>query len=160
MHNVKVKKDYVVGGLLFVLVALFFIVPSFELGIVNTLLGESSLGAGVFPFLLGAAVALCGIILIAEGFHRETHMGGSSEGALTREELRKNSQVAILTMLALTVALLLWNVIGFYPMLVVMCLAMNYLFKEKLLTNVILTVCLIGFVYAAFTLGLRIRFQV
>lgn len=155
----NIKKDYIFGGLLFVLTAAFFIIFAFDLGITKTVLGETSLGAGFFPFLLSVAVALCGIVLIIEGSRTRKGAQVSESAGLTREEIKKNARVAVLTILVLVAALLLWKLIGFYLMLAVMCLVMNYLFEEKLLPNIILTAGLVAFVYAAFTLGLKIRFQ-
>ena len=172
----KLLNDETVGGMIFIAFSLFFIIIAVDYKIGNVVNGIWQPGAGFYPLLAGWLVMAVGVILVVRGVIRAWRPGKQEAPAevtvdeltgevkevapLTREEQRANTRILVLTILTIFAMLVLWQFIGFYPSAVLMCLALNALYKDKPLVNVLLTVCLIAFVFAGFTLGLNISFRV
>lgn len=186
----KLINDKTVGGLILVAFSLFFIIPAFEYKVGNIVNDAWQPGAGFFPLLSGVLVLISGVILIAEGLIHSKPSAAESENdsesvaeeilgeisesiseelseeaesqnvAITPEQQRANTRLLIATILTVLVMLVLWNIIGFYPSAILMCLALNFFYRDKPLTSILLTAVLVGFVFLGFTTGLNITFRI
>lgn len=174
----KIKPDELVGGLLFVAVGIFFSIFALRLGLVSKLFFDVQPGAGLYPLILGAGLAMLGAIMavrsilpnkkhdahtfkpIEEVKEGEANPCAENAEGLSQEEKKINIRIAVYTVLIIVVAMIMWNYVGFYPAVTLMCLALNFVFKTKPLQNVLLTVGTVGFVYLAFTYALKITFGI
>lgn len=165
----KIINDETIGGAVLVAFSLFFIIPTVEYKIGNVVNNVWQPGAGFYPLFSGILVLIFGIILIVTGIYRAYQTGKTAEKYLETvpedepiapEQQKANIRLLIGTILSVLLMLLLWKFIGFYPAAVIMCALLNFLYKDKILTNILLTVILLGFIFLGFTIGLNITFRI
>lgn len=184
MH--KKINEKVIGGIIFIAYALFFIIPSFGYKIGMVVNNNWQPGAGFFPLLTGGLVLIAGVILIFEGLFKKEKTAEEAQETVAEEVLgelseeiseelseeivaeqpidpaqrKSNSILLLCTVLTVFLMLVLWSLVGFYPAIILMCLALNFFYKDKPLTSILLTAVLVGFVFLGFTTGLNITFRI
>ena len=131
------------------------------------LLGRGLLGKGPFSQASSAAIGEAegkeepfpAAAAEAEG-KEEPFPAAAAEASLTAQERRANVKTVCLTAAVISAALLLWRFTGFYPAMIVMCVALNVIYRASWLQSGLLTAGTTVFIYVAFTHILKITFKI
>ena len=149
----RLKGD-TVPGLICIEVGLAFLLPSINLGIIATT-KDGVPGAGFFPAILSSGVILGGIGLFFNGFMAK----GSFEYFHLDEEQKKNIRPFFITIISMLVFMLLWKFVDFFVAMALFCLFLNRIYKRSWKFNILFTVGLVVGIYIAFTVLLKIQFD-
>jgi len=149
----RLKGD-TIPGLIFAAVGLAFLLPSVDLGILSTT-KDGVPGAGFFPSILSAGVIICGIGLFISGLLAK----GGFEYFYLDEEQKKNIRPFFITLAAMFVFMLVWKLVDFFLAMGLFCLFMNWIYKRSWKFNILFSVGFVICIYVAFTMLLKIQFD-
>lgn len=114
-------------------------------------------GAGFFPYLLGGAIILLGIVLLIRGIRQH----GTVQYIQLDEEGKKNVKVLLLSLLGIIALLVFWRLTNQFIIGVpILCLYLNWLFERKWLFNILYAGIFSAFIYLVFTVGFSVQFVV
>ena len=150
----RFAKKNIIPGFIFILVGLFFIIPSFELGIIAKT-ADLMPGGGFFPLLLGSIVAVLGIVILILGIKK-----GSIESPNRDNMQKENVRTILFTILSILLFFAAWKLVKFYISAFLLSLSLNLIYKQGWKFAIIYSAILIGFVYLSFTVGLGISFKI
>ena len=149
MHNSDVY-----SGSAFLAVAAVFIVGGLQLGVASPT-ADGVPGAGFFPVVIGATVALLGIILIAQS---RLFKGERKESFRMISEQKKNIRHLVLTVVSLIGMFVVWHLINFEVALIVFSLFINRVYGRSWLFCILFTVVFVGLIYLMFDKVFHIQF--
>lgn len=149
----RLKGD-TIPGLICIVVGLAFLLPSIDLGIIATT-KDGVPGAGFFPAILSSGVILGGIGLFFSGLMAK----GSFEYFHLDEEQKQNIRPFFITIISMLVFMLLWKFVDFFVAMALFCLFLNKVYKRSWKFNILFTIGLVAGIYVAFTILLKIQFD-
>lgn len=176
----KIYKPDLIGGLVVVLVGVFF--AGYALLDSNLTYSARTSdgvpGAGFFPILFGFLMALSGLLLVVRSLGLRAKESDEETGPVEEElseddapvieqkagspeEQRLNNRILLLTVLTVLAFLLFWKLTGwFYPALIVTTVILGRIFEKTWVFSVLFAVVFAAFIYASFGMAFSIRFSI
>jgi len=149
----RLKGD-TIPGLILVIIGLLFLIPSIGFGIMPTT-SDGVLGAGFFPAVISIGVIIAGAGYFIKGLREN----GAVEYFYMDEEQKGNLKPFFITIAATLIFMLLWHVIDFFIATTIFCLFINWIYKRSWKFNVLFTGIFVAGIYLAFTVFLKIQFD-
>jgi len=137
---VKGKED-TIAGVCFIVLAIFFMVMSLTLPKGSD---DGVPGPGYFPLILSGLLVFLSLVMIVTGVVKKTSFNFFD--AL----FKANAAPLLQTILAITVYLVLWNLIPFVINTVVFLFSLGLIYRRTLLANVLFSSISTGLIYALF----------
>ena len=115
-------------------------------------------GAGFFPVLLGTVLGILGVVLLIRSILEK---GGRTPPSGSREETRKNIKMLLLTIAAIVVFFVLWQLTKLFILwALALVVFLNFIFERAWKFNIIYSVVFVAFIYLAFVVGFSVQFNI
>lgn len=147
-------KSDIYSGTAFVVLAAIFIVGGLRLG-VSAPTKDGVPGAGFFPVVIGAAVAVLGGLLVMQSL---TFKGPKKESFRMVEEQKANIRPLVLTVVCLLAMFVVWHLVNFEVAVTLFSLAVNKVYGRSWKFGILFTLVFVGIIYLMFDKLFHIQF--
>ena len=115
-------------------------------------------GAGFFPVLLGSVLGILGIVLLIRSTCEKSE---KVQSAAASEETKKNIKMLVLTITAIVVFFILWQLTKLFILwALALVIFLNFIFERTWKFNIIYSLVFVTFIYLAFVVGFSIQFNI
>ena len=114
-------------------------------------------GPGFFPIICGVLMIMFGGVLVLKSLLQKE----SVDYFKMTDEIRSNTKIAFLVFSGLIVFMILWKLTNlFIPLVFVLAVYLNLLFKRSWIFTLIFSIILTAFIYFLFVRGFSVTFKV